>query len=118
MFFLFLLSRIILCFSIYFLALVLFNTKKIALLSSFFSLFIIWTFTIGNFVILSSEITPYYFSIPFSLFSIAYFIRGDYLKSFLLLSLVTYFHPLSTFYIGCMYLTYFIFNLREINKRI
>lgn len=118
MFLLFVLSRILLCFSIYFLALTLFNNKKVALLSSFFSLFIIWTFNIGNFVILSSEITPYYFSIPFSIFSIAYFIKGDYLKSFLLLSLVTYFHPLSTFYIGCMYLIYFIFNLREINKRI
>ena len=64
MFFLFLLSRILLCFSIYFLALTLFNNKKVALLSSFFSLFIIWTFNIGNFVILSSEITPYYSIFP------------------------------------------------------
>jgi len=118
MFSLFVLAKILLSFSIYFLALTLFKNKIVALLSTIFSVLIVWTFNIGHFLMINKWMSPYIFSLPFAFFSISYFIKKKYLTALLLLAAIVYIHPLSAFYLGFMYIIYFLFNLKEINKKL
>lgn len=118
MFFLFVFARILLCFSIYFLAFSISKNKLVSLISTIFSILIIWTFNIGNFIMFLSDITPFSFAISVAFFSIGYFIRKNYVVSLLLLTLIAYIHPLTIFYLGVIYSIYFIFNLKEIKKNV
>jgi len=118
MFLLFILVRILLCFSIYFLAFSITKDRAVSLISTTLSIFVIWTFNIGNFIIISSDITPFSIALLLSSFSIGYFIRKEYVKSLLLLSSVAYVHALTAFYVGFVYFIYFLFNFKEIKKNV
>jgi len=117
-FFIYVLTRILLILSVFFLAYVLFKNKLVAYLSVITVILIRGLLNIASFSILDRMVSFFFLAVPLILFSVAFFLRKEYIISSMLLAIGVYLHITTSFFVALLYVFYFLFNLKEINKKV
>lgn len=105
-------SRILLVFSIFMFSYLVFKNKIVSFLSVIFLIGVKGTLlNLGNMKLLDNTISPWYFALPISIFSLYYFLKDKYIISFILIASISYLNILVSLYLIFMYSVYFLYKL-------
>src|SRR3989344_1447300 len=116
----FILTRILLVVSVFFLAQTLFRNKLVSYLAVIAVLIITGNIGMvpGSYDILDNIAFPFFLAIPFLLFSLTFFLKKKYIISSLLLAISFYLHATTSIFLLLVYGFYFLVYFKRINKKV